>query len=119
MRKTVLILARSQPHGSSRGPDLLDLALAAAAFDQRVCLVFLDDGVWQVRAEQNPGAIDACDFARGIGALIQMDGADILVERESMDERGLSFHMMRPVVRMVSRAQVPALIARADMVVAG
>ena len=50
--KSLLLLIRHSPYGSSLARASIDVALAAAAFDQAVSLLFVGDGVLQLLPEQ-------------------------------------------------------------------
>ncbi|MCK7492950.1 MAG: sulfurtransferase complex subunit TusD [Comamonadaceae bacterium] len=50
----ILFVLRHPPHGSMNAQESLDMILAAAAFDQSVSLLFLDDGVFQLEAGTVP-----------------------------------------------------------------
>ena len=54
--KRLLLLIRHSPYGSSLARASLDVALAAAAFDQPVTLLFAGDGVLQLLPEQDTHA---------------------------------------------------------------
>jgi len=56
-RKSVLIVIRHSPYGSSLAGASLDVALASAAFEQPVDLLFLGDGVLQLQADQDSHAL--------------------------------------------------------------
>ncbi len=54
-RKSLLIVLTQAPLASSNNQEALDLALAAASFDQDVSLVFEGDAIYQLALNQNPG----------------------------------------------------------------
>jgi tRNA 2-thiouridine synthesizing protein C len=51
--KSILIVLRHSPYGSSLAKASLDVAFAHAAFEQSVDLLFLGDGVLQLLPEQD------------------------------------------------------------------
>jgi tRNA 2-thiouridine synthesizing protein C len=55
-QKTVLLVLSHSPYGSSLAGASLDAALACAAFEQPVDLLFLGDGVLQLQAGQDSAA---------------------------------------------------------------
>jgi len=46
--QAISIIITTPPHGSDAASQALDTALACAAFDQKVTVIFQDDGVWQL-----------------------------------------------------------------------
>ena len=52
-RKRLLLVIRHSPYGSSLARASLDVALAAAAFDQQISLLFAGDGVLQLLPGQD------------------------------------------------------------------
>ena len=68
----------------------LEVVLIAAAFDQDISLVFSDDGVYQLTKDQNTDGIGMKNFSKTYSALGDYDIKKIYVEKESLEERGLS-----------------------------
>ena len=58
MSKKILIHCRKPPYGNSLAREAIDIALATAAFDQALTLLFSEDGVFQLLDQQNSQAID-------------------------------------------------------------
>ena len=56
-KKKLLIVCRRAPYGDKLARASLDVALAAAAFEQDVHVLFMDDGVWQLLPNQDAGQI--------------------------------------------------------------
>lgn len=54
MQKHIVYLFRSAPYDSPTAQEGLDSLLAAAAFEQHVSVLFMDDGVFQLLPEQSP-----------------------------------------------------------------
>lgn len=46
--QSISIVITAAPHGSDAAHQALDTALACAAFDQTVTVIFQDDGIWQL-----------------------------------------------------------------------
>lgn len=97
MKKRYLFLQTKSP--LEGGPEAFDLALTAAAFDHEVHLVLADDGVFWLKA--------------GLPELVTEAVEQIVWERESLKERGLS------APNQISHADLAALIADTDVVVTG
>lgn len=115
--KSFLFLARKAPHGSGRCAEMLDAALIAASFDQQVHLAFLDDGVFQLIRQQQPGAIERTDLAATLLDLGDCDIDQVWVERQSLAERGLSESDLVIPATVIDRADLARLMAGVDIVV--
>ena len=62
--KQLLVVVRHSPYGSSLARASLDVALAAAAFEQPVKLLFMGDGVLQLLPGQDSQAIGQKNIGR-------------------------------------------------------
>jgi sulfur relay (sulfurtransferase) DsrF/TusC family protein len=100
MKKGFLFLQTKPPLDA--GPEAFDLALTAAAFDHEVHLVLADDGAFWLRA--------------GLPDLVREAIDQILVERESLAERGLD---PVPGIAAIGRSALAELIAQSGVVVTG
>lgn len=112
--KRFLFLVQRLPVGGQQAREALDAALTAAAFDQSVQLLFLDDGVWQLKNGQRSGA------GHNPAALYRsLDLYDVttppMVESESLDERGLTPDDLCIPVTLLHRSQVTATLKDCDL----
>lgn len=117
VRKNFLFILRCPPHGGVHAQETLDMVLTAAAFDQTVRLLFLDDGVFQLKQGQKPEAIGFKHIAPMFWALELYDIEELWVEEESLRERGLTTEGLLLPVRLLPRRQVPAFIGAQDVAV--
>ena len=76
--------------GTVYAQESLEVVLIGAAFDQDVSVVFLDDGVYQIRKDQDTSAIGTKNFSKTFRALEMYDVEKLYVEKESMEARGMS-----------------------------
>jgi tRNA 2-thiouridine synthesizing protein C len=88
----------------------------AAAFDQRVVLLFEGDGVYALMKQQRPEMIGLKDVSPVLKALSVYDINDILVEKESMDARAMVAEQLVIPVKIISRNEIKHQIATADQV---
>ncbi len=86
--RSVLVVCRSAPYGSSRARDAIDLAMAFAAFDQPVTLLFLGEGVFTLAAAQQPPA-GTRDLGKLLGTLADYGVEDVYVDAAALAARGL------------------------------
>lgn len=88
--KKFLYMNRKAPYGTVYALESLEVVLIAAAFEQDVSLVFADDGVYQLKKDQNTDAVGMKNFSPTYNALGDYDIKHIYVEKESLDKRGMS-----------------------------
>ncbi|HRJ68599.1 MAG TPA: sulfurtransferase complex subunit TusC [Beijerinckiaceae bacterium] len=127
-QKKFLYVNRKAPHGSIYALESLEVVLIGAAFEQAVSLAFLDDGVFQLARGQNTKGIGAKNFSGTYRALGDYDVRDLYVERESLEERGLSTDDLLeithdtddeediPSIKIVSRAEMADIMASQDVI---
>jgi tRNA 2-thiouridine synthesizing protein C len=89
INKRCLFINRCTPHGSSKAQEALDMAFALAAFEHRVSMVFMDDGVLQLLRDQDTTEINVKHFAPSFRAWEDYGIEHIYVEKESLLARGL------------------------------
>ena len=115
--KSLLILFRRAPSGHGLARAGYDFALAAAAFEQPVSLLFMDDGVWQLLPEQKPGAIGAKNIASTLDSLPIYDIDSVYAEGESLSARGLAPGDLRSGVQLLGAGETGNFIDSFDQVV--
>lgn len=88
--KKFMFVNRRAPYGSIYALESLEVVLIAAAFDQDVSLLFSDDGVFQLKKEQDTAGIGMKNFSPTYRALEMYDVEKLYVSKTSMDQRGLT-----------------------------
>ncbi|RMG52401.1 MAG: sulfurtransferase complex subunit TusC [Gammaproteobacteria bacterium] len=88
--KKFLYVNRKAPYGTIYALESLEVVLIGAAFEQDVALAFFDDGVYQLTKNQNTDGIEMKNFSPTYSALGDYDIRKIYVEKESLEERGLT-----------------------------
>ncbi|MEA3639633.1 MAG: sulfurtransferase complex subunit TusC [Lamprobacter sp.] len=128
--KQFLYLNRKAPYGTIYAWESLEVVLIGAAFDQDVSLAFVDDGVFQLTKGQNTAAVGMKNFSPTYAALGDYEVKKVFVEKESLEERGLSLgdlqHLTwededddwaeRDSIQIVTRAEMAAIMDGADVV---
>jgi tRNA 2-thiouridine synthesizing protein C len=103
--------------------------LIGAAFDQDVSLAFLDDGVYQLVKGQDTTEVDMKNFSPTYQALGDYDVTKLYVEKESLEERGLTLEDLMPLtyededddwaekdsIRVVSRTELADIMEEQDV----
>ena len=114
--KRFLFVNRKAPYGTIYALEALEVVLIAAAFDQDVSLAFLDDGVYQLLAGNDPAPIGMKNFSPTYRALEDYDITKLYVDRESLALRGLDTAAFIVPVSVVDRGQMAAIMAAQDVV---
>jgi len=115
--KNFLFIMRSPPHNGIQLQERLDVILTAAAFDQKVALLFLDDGVFQLKKGQQPEKQGLKDTASIFNALEIYDVNDLYTEVESLQERGLKPGDLSLPVKEFYRKDINELMQQYDLVI--
>ena len=68
--KKFLYINRRAPHGTVYAHEALEVVLIGAAFEQDVSLAFIDDGVFQLKKDQDTSEINTKNFSKISAALI-------------------------------------------------
>ena len=117
--KSYLFVLRKPAHSGAYVQEMLDSILTTAAFDQKVSILFLDDGVFQLKSGQNPEKAGMKDTAAIFNALEIYDVKDLYAEVESLQERGLNPGNLCLPVQEFYRRDIAGLMKRFDVVFAG
>jgi len=111
-----MFVNRKPPHGTIYALESLEVVLITAAFDQDVSLVFLDDGVFQLRKGQQTKGIETKNFSSTYRALDGYDIEKLYVEKESLEARGLTEDDLLVDVMVLDRMALGALMDQQDVV---
>ncbi len=114
--KKFMFVNRTAPYGSVYALESLEVVLISAAFDQDVSLVFVEDGVWQLKKGQQTKGIETKNFSPTYRALEGYDVEKLYVERESMEERGLTEDDLIVEVKVLPAAELGKLMDDQDVV---
>jgi len=114
--KKFMFVNRTAPYGTVYALESLEVVLITAAFDQDVSLVFIDDGVWQLKKGQQTKGIETKNFSPTYRALEGYDVEKLYVERESLAARGLTEEDLIVDVSVLSATDLGALMAEQDVV---
>lgn len=107
----LLVILRHAPHGSSWLKEGLDVALVAAAFDRRVTLLFMGEGVTALLEGQQAGPLGQKGTAATLEMLEMYDIDSLVVEKRSLDALGLSGDQLMLPTREVTQEGIAALVA--------
>jgi len=130
IKKKFLYVNRRAPYGTIYALESLEVVLIGAAFDQDVSLAFVDDGVYQLKKDQDTNLSDMKNFSPTYRALGDYDVNKLYVEKESLDARGLTVDDLmdltyededddwaeKPSIRVVSRVEIAELMEQQDVI---
>ena len=114
--KRFMYVNRRAPYGTIYALECLEVVLVAAAFDQDVSVVFMDDGVCQLKKNQDTTGIGMKNFSKTYGALDDYDVEKIYVEKESLAARGLTADDLVIPVEVLAADDVREVMAQQDVV---
>lgn len=117
MMKNIALINQQSPFNSPNGRESVDLALIFGAFEQQVCVVFVDDGVYQLLQDQNPEQLDSKDYLATMKAFELYDIEHIVCCKEDLLVRGMSENHLSMPVQLLSRHDIGQLLATFDHVI--
>jgi len=130
MAKKFMYMNTKAPYGTIYALESLEVVLIGAAFEQDVSLAFIGDGVYQLAKGQDTQGIGMKNFSPTYSALGDYDVNKIYVEKESLEERGLTLEDLQHLtwedededwaekdsIRLVSRSELADVIDDQDVV---
>jgi tRNA 2-thiouridine synthesizing protein C len=114
--KKFMFVNRKAPYGTIYALESLEVVLISAAFDQDVSLVFMDDGIYQIVKGQHTKAIDVKNFSPTYRALEGYDIEKLYVDKDSLEQRGLTEDDLLVDVQVLDAAGMAKLMAEQDVV---
>lgn len=114
--KKFLYINRRAPHGTIYAHEALEVVLIGAAFEQDVSLAFIDDGVFQLKKNQDTSDIHTKNFSKIFKALEMYDVEKLFVEKESLDKRGLTEDDLSVDVKVINSSEMKKLITDSEVI---
>ena len=114
--KKFAFINRKAPYGTIYALESLEVVLISAAFDQDVSLVFMDDGVYQLKKGQGTKAVGMKNFSPTYRALDGYDIEKLYVEKESLESRGLTEADLIVDVEVLTTEEMATLMDEQDVV---
>ncbi|WP_456378010.1 sulfurtransferase complex subunit TusC [Thiolapillus sp.] len=88
--KNFMFLNRRAPYGTIYAWESLEVVLIAAAFEQNVSLMFVDDGVYELTKGQDTAGIGMKNFSPTYRTLGDYEVRHMYVDKASLEARGLT-----------------------------
>jgi tRNA 2-thiouridine synthesizing protein C len=111
--RRILFVVSQPPQRGALAREVLDAVLVAGVFEQRVAVLFIADGVYQLL---DSGVKDA-NIARNYQALPSYDIDLVYVDRSALRQRRLAPGDLVLPVRVLGRAAIRRLLAAQDAVI--
>jgi tRNA 2-thiouridine synthesizing protein C len=111
-----MYINRRAPYGTIYALESLEVVLIAAAFEQDVSLVFMDDGVYQIKKGQDTEAIGVKNFSPTYRALEGYDVEKLYVEKESLESRGMTADDLLVPVEVLDKDQLASLMEEQEVI---
>ena len=128
--KKFMYVNRKAPYGTIYALEVLEAVLISAAFEQHACIVFIDDGVYQIKKGQDTDAVNMKNFSKTYGIIaMEKEDADedddidmvwrIIVEQESMEARGLRADDFVIDVEVIPSDKLAVIMSEQEIVISG
>ncbi len=114
--KKVLFVMRHGPYGTGLAREALEAALGTGSFGANPTVLFMDDGVWQLLANQEGAALQQKNHYAMLSALPLYGVEELFVERNSLDTRHLTAKDLPDNVTIIGTAQASRLLADSDVI---
>ncbi|MGB0130883.1 sulfurtransferase complex subunit TusC [Chlorobium sp.] len=115
--KKIMHVLRHAPHGTIYSYEGLEMILIMAAYEQDLSVVFIGDGVYAIKKNQDTAGIGIKGFAKTFMALDGYDVEKLYVDRLSLEERGLSEEDLLVDVEVLDSSAIGALMNGQDVII--
>ncbi len=114
--KKMMFVNRKAPYGTIYALESLEVKLISAAFDQDVSVVFIDDGVFDLKKGQDTSATGMKNFSPTYRALEGYDIEKLYVDADSLAARGLTEEDLVVPVEVISTEQMADLMEEQEVI---
>lgn len=112
--KTVLLVLRHSPYGSSLAKAAVDVALAMGAFSQAIDLLFLGDGVLQLLPGQDSRALGMKNVGRQLASLPLYDINRVYVDAQAVTRYNMDLSRAPIDTRALDQEEIHRLMVGYD-----
>ncbi|MCB1679949.1 MAG: sulfurtransferase complex subunit TusC [Halioglobus sp.] len=109
-----LVVVRRAPYGASLARTAIETALAVAAFEQPVDILFMGDGVLQLLGQQDSQASGSRNMGRLLASLPLYDIEAVYVDGQAAAAYGVDLANSPVAATALTPAQVRELMDRCD-----
>ena len=129
-KKKFMFVSTKAPYGTIYALEVLEMVLISAAFEQHAIIAFIDDGVFQIKKEQDAKILGMKNFSPTYGVIaMEKEDADedpeidmiwrIVVERESLEARGLNKNDLVLNVEVLDSSSLSELMSEQEVILSG
>lgn len=115
-QKRILIVCRRPPYGESFAREALDVAMAGAAFDQSIALLFLDAGVTVLAKNQHSEGICEKSLEKQFAALPLYDVNELYIDADALQQYRLTVEDLSLPAQHLDANAITQLLERSDIV---
>lgn len=115
-KKSSLVILRKTPYGSSLSRSALDVALATAAFDQPINLLFMGAGVLQLLPTQDSTCIAKKNIAKVLASLPLYDIESLFVDASALTRYQIDASELSLPITLLDDVGIHELMQRHDHV---
>jgi tRNA 2-thiouridine synthesizing protein C len=113
-KKKLLLVLRHSPYGSSLARAAIDVALATAAFDQDVDLLFVGEGVLQLIPDQDGHQLGTKTIGRLLSSLPLYDITHVYADANAISRFSLNVSRSPIETRVLTALQMQQLMQSCD-----
>jgi len=113
-RKKFMFVMQRPPHGSIYPYEGLEFILISGAYDQDISLLFVGDGVFTIKKDQDTKELGIKGFVKTFRSLEGYDIEKYYVDDESLKERGLTTDDLIIDVEVKNNEEIKLLMAEQD-----
>ncbi|NQD38176.1 sulfurtransferase complex subunit TusC [Permianibacter sp. IMCC34836] len=114
--QTISIIITTAPHGDDRASQALDTALACAAFDQTVTVIFQDYGVWQLRDQPSASPLGNKPLLAQFKLMALYGVSRVLICADSLNHHQLNANELALSADPISKAELAGHLASQNQV---
>lgn len=114
--KKILFINRQTPHGTSIAQEALDVLLMASTFVQDISVLFLGDGVLQLKTQQDTSLLNTKNFSAAFKAFPLYDIEKVYVEKTALEKYGLTVNDLLVSAELLNDTQITELMAQQDSI---
>jgi tRNA 2-thiouridine synthesizing protein C len=115
--KKIMHVMRRAPHGSIYTYEGLEMILIMAAYEQDLSVAFIGDGVYALKKNQDTAGIGIKGFSKTFMALDGYDVEKLYVDRQSLEERGMTEDDLVVDVEVMDASEIGSLMNEQDVVI--
>ena len=115
--KKIMHVLRHAPHGTIYTYEGLEMILIMAAYEQDLSVVFIGDGIYALKKNQETSGIGIKGFSRTFMALDGYDVEKLYVDQYSLEERGLTVEDLVVDVEVMSSAEIGRRMKEQDVII--